>query len=84
MLDPYGRRIARPKFRRRNDARGRGDNTATALRSVVVPGTYDWEGDAPLARPFAKTVIYEMHVGGFPRHPKSGVSAERGAAPMPA
>jgi isoamylase len=78
LLDPYGRCIARPKHRRRNDARGRGDNTATALRSVVVdPGAYDWEGDTPPARPFAKTVIYEMHVGGFTRHPNSGVAPDR-------
>jgi isoamylase len=31
------------------------------MKSVVVdPDQYDWEGDAPLQRPFAKTVIYEM------------------------
>ena len=48
------------------------------MRSVVVdPGTYDWEGDAPLRRPFATTVIYEMHVAGFTRHPSSGVAPER-------
>ena len=44
---------------------------------VVDPSTYDWEGDAPLGRPFAKTIIYEMHVGGFTRHPNSGVAPER-------
>jgi glycogen operon protein len=44
------------------------------MRSVVVdPEAYDWEGDAPLRRPFATTVIYEMHVAGFTRHPSSGV-----------
>ncbi len=34
---------------------------------------YEWEGDTPLRRPFATTVIYEMHVAGFTRHPSSGV-----------
>jgi len=29
-----------------------------------------------LRRPFATTVIYEMHVGGFTRHPSSGIPAE--------
>src|SRR6185436_17866490 len=54
-----------------------GDNTATAMRSVVVdPSVYDWEGDVPLRRPSALTVIYEMHVGGFTRHPSSGVSQD--------
>ena len=48
------------------------------MRSVVVdPDAYDWEGDAPLRRPFATTVIYEMHVAGFTRHPSSGVAPER-------
>ena len=57
-------------------ARHPGDNAATALRSVVVdPSSYDWEGDSPLCRPFAKTIIYEMHVGGFTGHPSSGVAA---------
>jgi isoamylase len=37
--------------------------------------TYDWEGDAPLRRPSSQTVIYEMHVGGFTRHPNSGLPA---------
>src|SRR5262249_4142016 len=75
LLDPYGKCIARPAGRSREAARRRGDNAATALKSVIVDtGTYDWEGDAPLGRPFAKTIIYEMHVGGFTRHPSSGVA----------
>src|SRR5215472_17438358 len=78
LLDPYGKCIARPAARSRETARHPGNNTANALKSVVVdPGTYDWEGDAPLARPHAKTVIYEMHVGGFTRHPGSGVAPSR-------
>jgi isoamylase len=46
---------------------------------VADPRGYDWEGDIPLKRPFSRTVIYEMHVAGFTRHPSSGVSsAKRG------
>jgi isoamylase len=50
------------------------------MKSVVVdPTTYNWEGDAPLNRPPSRTIIYEMHVRGFTRHPSSGVSeAKRG------
>jgi isoamylase len=78
LLDPYGKCIARPAGRSREAARHPGDNAATALRNIVVdPSTYDWEGDAPLGRPFAKTIIYEMHVGGFTRHPNSGVAPGR-------
>jgi hypothetical protein len=55
-----------------------GDNAATAMKSVVAdPSAYDWEGDAPLRRPSAQTVIYEMHVRGFTRHPSSGVAEPR-------
>ena len=51
-----------------------GDNSATAMKSVVVdPSVYDWEGDAPLQHPSARTIIYEMHVRGFTRHPSSDV-----------
>jgi glycogen operon protein len=45
------------------------------MRSVVVdPDAYDWQGDVPLRRPFSTTVIYEMHVAGFTRHPSSGLA----------
>ena len=44
------------------------------MKSVVVdPSAYDWEGDEPLRRSSAQTIIYEMHVRGFTRHPSSGV-----------
>ena len=78
LIDPYGKAIARPPGYSREAARKRGDNAATALKSVVFdPNGYDWEGDTPLGRPFAKTIIYEMHVGGFTRHPSSGVTPGR-------
>jgi glycogen operon protein len=78
LLDPYGRGVAVPRRYDRLAASWAGDNTATAMKSVVAdPRAYDWEGDVPLRRPFARTVIYEMHVGGFTRHPSSGVAPEK-------
>ena len=74
LLDPYGRGVVVPKDYDREAARRAGDNAATAMKSVVVdPAAYDWEGDVPLSRPSARTIIYEMHVRGFTRHPSSGV-----------
>jgi isoamylase len=74
LLDPYGRGVVVPPGYRREAARSEGDNAATAMKSVVVNcGAYDWEGDAPLRRPSAHTIVYEMHVRGFTRHPSSGV-----------
>ncbi len=78
LLDPYGRGVALPKRYDRSAAVQPGDNTAVAMKSVVIdPRVYDWEGDLPLRRPFAETIIYEMHVRGFTQHPNSGVAPER-------
>jgi len=75
LLDPYGRAVVVPTNYRRDAASGQEDNTAQAMKNVVVdPKTYDWEGDAPLKRPSSQTIIYEMHVRGFTRHPSSGVA----------
>src|ERR671919_107574 len=76
LLDPYCRAIAMPAAYDRAAASRPGDNAAVAAKSVVVDGaSYDWEGDQPLYRSFSSTVIYEMHVRGFTRHPSSGVAA---------
>jgi len=78
LLDPYGRGVVIPKHYSRIVASEEGDNAATAMKSVVVnPLAYDWEGDAPLKRPSARTIIYEMHVRGFTRHPTSGVAEKK-------
>jgi glycogen operon protein len=78
LLDPYGRGVVTPKRYSRDAAEREGDNTETAMKSVVVdPSVYDWEGDTPLKRPAARTIIYEMHVRGFTRHPSSGVPDNR-------
>jgi isoamylase len=78
LLDPYGKSVVVPTTYSRRAASGPGENTTTAMKSVVVDhGNFDWEGDAPLRHPWARTVIYEMHVGGFTRHASSGVAPER-------
>ena len=75
LLDPYGRAVVVPKGYNRGAAHESGDNAAEAMKSVVVnPAAYDWQGDQPLGRPSAQTVVYEMHVRGFTMHPTSGVS----------
>jgi isoamylase len=77
LLDPYGRGVAVPRGYSRDAAHEPGDNTASAMKSVVIdPRLYDWEGDTPLRRPASQTIVYEMHVKGFTRHPNSGVSEE--------
>jgi isoamylase len=77
LLDPYGRGVVVPDRYGRAAAGQPGDNSATAMKSVVVdPFAYDWGGDTPLRRPSAQTIVYEMHVRGFTRHPSSGVGEQ--------
>jgi len=81
LLDPYGRGVVVPPGYDRQAARGNGgDNCATAMKNVVVdPSAYDWEGDVAPRTPSARTIVYEMHLRGFTRHPSSGVAeATRG------
>jgi glycogen operon protein len=78
LLDPYAKCVARPPRTSRVAASLLGDNAATALKGVLAdPEAYDWEDDRPPRTPFTKTVIYEVHLGNFTRHPNSGVEANR-------
>jgi len=78
LLDPYGLAVVLPETYDRRAAARPGDNVAVAMKSVVAdPDRYDWQDDVPLKRAFAETVIYELHVRGFTRHPSSGVAVEK-------
>ncbi len=75
LLDPYARAVMLDENYDRQAARQFGvPNDAQAMKSVVHdPSLYDWEGDQPLERAGGETLIYEMHVRGFTKHPNSGV-----------
>jgi isoamylase len=78
LLDPYGRGVTVPRNYDRWAGAREGDNCAVAMKSVVIDSNhYDWEGDTPLRIPSARTIVYEMHVRGFTRHPSSGVSEKK-------
>src|ERR1019366_385025 len=54
LIDPYARRLT----------------FDMPLRSRIVDGHFDWDGDRPPAVPWRDTVIYELHTKGFTRlHP---------------
>lgn len=77
LLDPYSVAVAVPAAYDRQANANADPGPGTAMKSVVVDlSGYDWEGDAPLGRPFARTVIYELHVRGFTAHPNSGLAPE--------
>jgi glycogen operon protein len=69
LLDPYARAISGGHpWGKRDSANGR-----PARMGRVVASDFQWDGDLPLNTPLAQTVIYELHVRGFTRHPSSGV-----------
>lgn len=75
LLDPYGVAVAVPKAYGRMAGTLPQRDSRAAMKSVVADlQSYDWERDVPLGRPFARTVIYELHVRGFTAHPSSGLA----------
>ncbi|MEA3276300.1 MAG: glycogen debranching protein GlgX [Pseudomonadota bacterium] len=72
LLDPWATTVS-DRLWDRERAKHPGENTGAAMRAQVVCDDYDWEGDEPQHVPLHDAVIYEMHVGGFTRHPSSGV-----------
>jgi isoamylase len=75
LLDPYSFGVAYGDNWSRAEACGFGDNTHSALKSVVMDlDCYDWQDDQPLRRPMSATIIYEAHVRSLTAHPSSGVS----------
>ncbi|MDO2947692.1 glycogen debranching protein GlgX [Aeromonas simiae] len=78
LLDPYSHSIELPPGYRRQAAAAPGSNLAGCARSRVVDlADYDWEGDQLPAHSLSRSVIYELHLGGFTRSPTSRVSAPR-------
>ncbi len=73
LLDPCAR-IVFDRFWQREQAKV--DVKAKPIRAVVPDPLdgYDWEGVEMPDHPPNKSIIYEMHVKGFTRHPSSGVS----------
>jgi glycogen operon protein len=74
LLDPWTRAIGDAGWNRAR-ASDPADGAADGLRSVVCDAGFDWSGDRSLPRTLEGAVIYEMHVGGFTRHPSAGVAA---------
>ncbi len=72
LLDPYGRAVAVPAGYRRAAAALPGDNARAGPqeRGGRSPAATTGRAIAPLRRPFAQTVIYEMHVRGFTQPPQ--------------
>ncbi|RPI00090.1 MAG: glycogen debranching enzyme GlgX [Calditrichaeota bacterium] len=77
LIDPYAKALNFGKNYQREAAISPGDNCAHAVKSVVVDtSTFNWEDDYPLRYDYFESVIYELHVGGFTKHPTSGLATD--------
>ncbi|MCC7256886.1 MAG: glycogen debranching protein GlgX [Gammaproteobacteria bacterium] len=74
LLDPWARTVTDALWNRADASRH--GSTAPGMRARVTNHEpYDWEGDKPLDHRLEDSVIYELHVGGFTRHPSARVDA---------
>jgi isoamylase len=78
VLDPYAKAIVGHEIYDRQAARSEEDNEDSCLRGVVVDTeSYDWGNDRLPRTRYSSSIIYELHVGGFTRHPNSGLDEEK-------
>lgn len=78
LLDPYAKAIAVPKQKKNKSTIKSGNTITPSMKGLVCDfSTYDWENEQYPRRPFAQTIIYEMHVAGFTKNPNSGVPAKK-------
>ncbi|MBK1704424.1 glycogen debranching protein GlgX [Halochromatium glycolicum] len=70
LLDPWCTTVS-DRLWDRHAASRPGCNLETAMRAKLVRDEYDWEGDQHLHVPLTEAIIYELHVGGFTRHPSA-------------
>ncbi|MBF0564177.1 MAG: glycogen debranching protein GlgX [Nitrospirae bacterium] len=76
LLDPYAKALSGASqwgkiYRRRGDDVN--DVHVNTRRSIILDDDFNWGYDQPLEIPLRDSIIYEVHVRGFTRHPSSGV-----------
>ena len=74
LVDPWARGVTDVLWNRGRAADPE-DAGLCGLRAVVCEWSFDWSGERPITRTLEGAVIYELHVGGFTRHPSSGAAA---------
>jgi len=64
LIDPYARALAGEFLQTE-------EGLVRPPKCVVIDENFDWQGDRHLRRSLSETIIYELHVRGFTRHPSS-------------
>ena len=78
LLDPAARAITGWDVYKRDLASGPGPNTQACLKAVVTErNLFDLEAHPRPRTSWQRTVIYELHLGGFTRREDSGVAPEQ-------
>jgi len=75
LLDPYSKATCGGDVWGKPAIINRNGKDHTFRISYIIEDTFDWGLDQPLNIPLQDTIIYELHVRGFTRHPDSGVKS---------
>ncbi|MFZ2170764.1 MAG: alpha-amylase family glycosyl hydrolase [Methylococcaceae bacterium] len=67
VLDPWARAVSDVNWDRHQAI-----SATSGLRGIVTDTRYDWNEPAFRPKPLDGAIIYEVHVGGYTRHPSSG------------
>lgn len=67
VLDPWALAVSDSGWDRRQAI-----SATNGLRGIVTDIGYDWSETAFTPKPLDGAIIYEVHVGGYTRHPSSG------------
>jgi isoamylase len=72
LVDPWATAVSDAFWDRRR-ASDPFDESRSSFRGVVAKSDYFWADERSCKRGLEGAVIYELHVGGFTRHPSAGV-----------
>ncbi|MGJ0429420.1 glycogen debranching protein GlgX [Methylobacter sp.] len=72
LVDPWATAVTDAFWNRRR-ASDPDDKSRSSYRAVVAKSDYFWADERSCKRGLEGAIIYELHVGGFTRHPSSGV-----------
>jgi isoamylase len=73
LIDPWATAVTDVFWNRRR-ASDPNDESRSSYRGVVAKSDYLWANERVCKRGLEGAVIYELHVGGFTRHPSAGVA----------
>jgi isoamylase len=72
LVDPWATAVTDALWDRRR-ASDPTDESRSSYRGVVAKSDYFWADERSSKRSLEGAVIYELHIGGFTRHPSAGV-----------